>query len=32
MERSGSFAYGIRIRARAEGQHDLGLADLMLWA
>ncbi len=32
MERSGSFAYGIRVRARPDGPHDLALADLMLWA
>jgi hypothetical protein len=32
MERSGSFAYGIRVRARPDGPHDLGLADLMIWA
>jgi glycogen phosphorylase/synthase len=32
MERSGSFAYGIRVRARPDGAHDLALADLMLWA
>ncbi len=32
MERSGSFAYGIRVRARPDGPNDLGLADLMLWA
>ena len=32
MERSGSFAYGIRVRARPDGLHDLGLADLMIWA
>ncbi len=32
MERSGSFAYGIRVRPRALGPQDLALADLMLWA
>jgi starch phosphorylase len=32
MERSGSFAYGIRLRARAEGRRDLSIADLVLWA
>jgi starch phosphorylase len=32
MERSGSFAYGIRVRARPDGPHDLALADLVLWA
>ena len=32
MERSGSFAYGIRVRARADAAHDLALVDLVLWA
>jgi hypothetical protein len=32
MERSGSFAYGIRARARAEGAHAAALRDLVLWA
>ncbi|MBK7645300.1 MAG: alpha-glucan family phosphorylase [Planctomycetes bacterium] len=32
MQRSGSFAYGIRLRPRPEGPNDLALADLMLWA
>lgn len=32
MERSGAFSYGIRIRPRTQGLHDLALSDLMLWA
>jgi hypothetical protein len=32
MERSGSFAYGIRVRARPAGEHDTALRDLVLWA
>jgi hypothetical protein len=32
MERSGSFAYGIRVKPRPDGPNDLQLADLMLWA
>ncbi len=31
IERSGGFAYGIRVRARPSGDHDLALADLVLW-
>ena len=32
MERSGSFAYGIRVKVRSDGADDLALADLILWA
>jgi starch phosphorylase len=32
MERPGSFAYGIRVRARAQERLDLSLSDLVLWA
>ena len=32
MQRSGSFAYGIRARARAEGASASALHDLVLWA
>jgi phosphorylase/glycogen(starch) synthase len=32
MERSGSFAYGIRVRARSASEHDAALRDLVLWA
>jgi starch phosphorylase len=32
MERSGSFAYGIRVVARPAGEQDLALKDLVLWA
>ncbi len=32
MERSGSFAYGIRVRAQRQGRLDLTLEDLVLWA
>jgi hypothetical protein len=32
MERSGSFAYGIRVRARASVDGDAALGDLVLWA
>jgi len=31
-ERSGSFAYGIRVRARSIDDHDLSTRDLVLWA
>jgi starch phosphorylase len=31
-ERSGSFAYGIRVRARTEREHAGSLRDLVLWA
>ena len=32
MERSGSFAYGIRVRARTEREYASSLRDLVLWA
>jgi phosphorylase/glycogen(starch) synthase len=32
VERSGSFAYGIRVRARPANEHDMALRDLVLWA
>ena len=32
MDRSGSFAYGIRVRARTEREHSGSLRDLVLWA
>jgi phosphorylase/glycogen(starch) synthase len=32
MQRSGSFAYGIRVRARPASRFDLALYDLVLWA
>ena len=32
LDRSGGFACGIRVRARPSSEHDLGLADLALWA
>lgn len=32
MERSGSFAYGVRVSARPAGDLDLALKDLVLWA
>lgn len=32
MERSGSFAYGIRVSARASSDLELALKDLVLWA
>ena len=32
IDRSGGFACGIRVRARASGDHDLSLSDLALWA
>ena len=32
VQRSGSFAYGIRVRARSAGELDTSLADLVLWA
>ena len=32
IDRSGGFACGIRVRARATGDHDLSLSDLALWA
>ncbi len=32
MERSGSFAYGIRVRARASNGDERALDDLVLWA
>lgn len=32
MERSGSFAYGIRVRARTASEYDAALRDLVLWA
>jgi len=30
-ERSGAYAWGIRVRARDEGTHDLSTRDLVLW-
>jgi len=32
MDRSGSFSYGIRVRARTEREHCGSLRDLVLWA
>jgi starch phosphorylase len=32
IERSGGFAYGIRVRARPTTDQDLALTDLVLWA
>jgi phosphorylase/glycogen(starch) synthase len=32
MDRSGSFAYGIRVRARTEREYASSLRDLVLWA
>jgi phosphorylase/glycogen(starch) synthase len=32
VRRSGSLAYGLRVRARPQGALDVGLADLVLWA
>ena len=32
IERSGGFAYGIRVRARSLGPYDLSTRDLVLWA
>ena len=32
VERSGGFAYGIRVRARDQGAYDLSTRDLVLWA
>jgi starch phosphorylase len=32
MGRSGSYSYGIRVRARRDKPHADGLADLVLWA
>jgi phosphorylase/glycogen(starch) synthase len=32
MDRSGSFAYGIRVRARTEREYASSLHDLVLWA
>jgi hypothetical protein len=32
MERSGSFAYGLRVRVRTEREHCDSLRDLVLWA
>jgi phosphorylase/glycogen(starch) synthase len=32
LDRSGSFSYGIRVRARAEREHGGSLRDLVLWA
>ncbi|HEX6884059.1 MAG TPA: alpha-glucan family phosphorylase [Planctomycetota bacterium] len=32
MERSGSFSYGIRVRARTDREHAGSLRDLVLWA
>lgn len=32
VERSGNYAYGLRIRPRVEGDKSLALSDLMLWA
>lgn len=32
MERSGTFAYGIRVRARSTSELDLSTRDLVLWA
>ena len=32
IERSGSFAYGIRVRTRSQGPYDLSTRDLVLWA
>jgi hypothetical protein len=32
MERSGSFAYGIRVRARTDGAAGQTLRDLVFWA
>jgi len=32
IERSGSFAYGIRVRTRDQGPFDLATRDLVLWA
>lgn len=32
MERSGAFAYGIRVRAKRNGRVDRALEDLVLWA
>ena len=32
IARSGSFAYGVRVRARERGTADIGLRDLVVWA
>jgi len=32
IDRSGGFAYGIRVRARASEENDPALSDLVLWA
>jgi hypothetical protein len=32
MDRSGSFSYGIRVRARADREYGGSLRDLVLWA
>jgi starch phosphorylase len=32
IERSGGFAYGIRVRARPASENDLAVCDLVLWA
>ncbi len=32
IERSGRYAYGIRVRARADGDRSSSLAELVLWA
>ena len=32
MQRSGSFSYGIRVRAREDSPYDLSIKDLVIWA
>jgi hypothetical protein len=32
MDRSGNFAYGIRVRARTDREYASSLRDLVLWA
>ena len=32
MDRSGSYAYGIRVRARTDREYAGSLRDLVLWA